>query len=548
MFAAAPLLGAPGADLSGLRSATSRRRFQPAHSPIVCVTEPPAPSKKNSKQAAAKAKPTQPAAAKEAKAPAQKQPNAGREASEQDHLASWMAKAGVKAPNVALKYFGDLRGLVATGEIKPKDLVITVPRSAALEATSIAGKCPHPDVVDPAVWAELPWFMRLAVEVCIERRKGDASPRAGWVQLLPERVDVPFFWSDGELAGLGYPAMTKAVKDQREAWGRHFEKLKGGDPSLPFSEAELYSAAAAVCSRAFAGPQIRTPFRRHLAMVGAVAALSAAYGASGLGSLDDAVNAFVSVSTGVLAYDFIYPRARGIVQPGSGEERTFVLCPVVDLANHRSGVASDVAYEYFYDQYALTTSRPGDKKQGYAPGEQVFIRRAPRSRYSPLLRVRGGGLPHEIVVLASNLSALVQEYPAVLRGVPAGSLAPRIRALSESGLLYRERVYVARDLKFTVNGTSAAGLRGLLATAAEDGASAEPLPESASIALAAHFQRPASEETEAAIQRAVRVACREALDAMPPAREPAEGASARERLAAAFLREKRLYLEELLKE
>lgn len=35
--------------------------------------------------------------------------------------------------------------------------------------------------------------------------------------------------------------------------------------------------------------------------------------------------------------------------------KRYALTPVVDLINHRSGVESDVSYNYFYGYFAVTT-------------------------------------------------------------------------------------------------------------------------------------------------------------------------------------------------
>ncbi|CAM9879738.1 unnamed protein product, partial [Discosporangium mesarthrocarpum] len=35
--------------------------------------------------------------------------------------------------------------------------------------------------------------------------------------------------------------------------------------------------------------------------------------------------------------------------------RRYSLTPVIDLINHRSGVESDVTFNYFYDYFAVTT-------------------------------------------------------------------------------------------------------------------------------------------------------------------------------------------------
>lgn len=38
--------------------------------------------------------------------------------------------------------------------------------------------------------------------------------------------------------------------------------------------------------------------------------------------------------------------------------KRYALTPVVDLINHKSGVDSDVSYNYFYGYFAVTTQVP----------------------------------------------------------------------------------------------------------------------------------------------------------------------------------------------
>jgi len=54
-------------------------------------------------------------------------------------------------------------------------------------------------------------------------------------------------------------------------------------------------------------------------------------------------------------------------------------CRYVDMFNHRSSVASDVAYEYFTNSFACGVN------QGSSPGEQVFISYGRRSNDQLLL-------------------------------------------------------------------------------------------------------------------------------------------------------------------
>ena len=57
--------------------------------------------------------------------------------------------------------------------------------------------------------------------------------------------------------------------------------------------------------------------------------------------------------------DFIFARL--------GQLKRYVLCPVVDMFNHRSTAKADVSYNYFTNQFEVRID------SGYQAGEQVFI-------------------------------------------------------------------------------------------------------------------------------------------------------------------------------
>ena len=57
----------------------------------------------------------------------------------------------------------------------------------------------------------LPRGVRLALMLLYERRQGNASRVAGYVQQLPQSFDTPLHWSPAEREALQYPHLVNEV-------------------------------------------------------------------------------------------------------------------------------------------------------------------------------------------------------------------------------------------------------------------------------------------------------------------------------------------------
>ena len=90
-----------------------------------------------------------------------------------------------------------------------------------------------------------------------------------------------------------------------------------------------------------------------------LAALVAGYVGLKLGTITQALNGALSVTTFLLLKD-VFSRQ-------NPRSRRYVMCPYVDMGNHRSAASSDLAYEYFRDAFSLETN------DAFGAGEQVFI-------------------------------------------------------------------------------------------------------------------------------------------------------------------------------
>jgi hypothetical protein len=127
---------------------------------------------------------------------------------------AWARGAGISLDRVTPAEFGGLRGLAATAAIRADDLVVSVPRGAALTLPP-RQRCPCTDFCSAEFWDAAPWFVRLGVRLLAEKRKGAASPLAAYLQQLPASVDVPATWSDERLKQLQYPHLIFKVRRRR---------------------------------------------------------------------------------------------------------------------------------------------------------------------------------------------------------------------------------------------------------------------------------------------------------------------------------------------
>ena len=161
----------------------------------------------------------------------------------------WAKSQGIVSASLSPSTFSGLRGLAAVAAVKPDDVLISVPRKAAL-TISPKQRCPFPDYVTRDYWDKAPWFVKLALQLLHARQQspqqggggshasqqGDGG-LAGYVAQLPQRVDLPVLWSDQALQALQYPHLIQQVWGGRGhgAGGRPSERallMELTDPSI----------------------------------------------------------------------------------------------------------------------------------------------------------------------------------------------------------------------------------------------------------------------------------------------------------------------------
>lgn len=113
-------------------------------------------------------------------------------------------------------------------------------------------------------WRQLPWFVRLGLMVVAARRDTEHRLHA-WTNRLPIDVDVPYHWTDADIAELQSERLTALIKKQQSMYNDYFKLVSKVLPrGVSLSKTEFLSAIDCVRSRAFSGPLETAPFRERL--------------------------------------------------------------------------------------------------------------------------------------------------------------------------------------------------------------------------------------------------------------------------------------------
>jgi hypothetical protein len=195
-------------------------------------------------------------------------------------------------------------------------------------------------------------------------------------------------------------------------------------------------------SRAFSGRGAgRRPFDPSpyaLALV-----LAAAYVGLGMGTIEQAANGAALVVCGAVLRDIVAPKLFG-----KKKKQTYVICPLIDMANHRSEASreggeeclqADVSFEFFGNAYSLALeSSPSSSSSSSSgnPKKEVYISYGPRSN-DQLLQYYGFVEPdnaHDVYLMPP-----LREWDvAGLEAASGRSFVPgRLAQLDRAGLLGR---------------------------------------------------------------------------------------------------------------
>ncbi|CAJ1938707.1 unnamed protein product [Cylindrotheca closterium] len=354
-------------------------------------------------------------------------------------LQEWGKSNDIQTRGVAIESIpGSGLGLQSTQEITAGSLVVTVPSSATLSVTS--GSLGGPDDFtvesmfnDRKSFRVLPWYAQFSLYLhklnTISSVKADDTDLKPWLDSLPTTFDTPIRWDKKQRdEWLQYQHMSESVDRQQEAWTDFYQKVNAAlDGTISWDDFLLGCEIAR--SRAFSGGYTGTIFNPLIYAFTLV--LVTVYAGLGLGTLEQAANGAALVFCASVLRDFVIPKLF--------KTKKYVICPIIDMANHKSaGATANVAYEFFSDAYSLSAT------PAISTGNEIFISYGERSN-DQLLQYYGfvePNNPNDIYVMPPirewDIGALEESL-----GTP---FAPgRLGKLERAGLLGKTALEVQAD-------------------------------------------------------------------------------------------------------
>ena len=244
-------------------------------------------------------------------------------------------------------------GIVAKQDLPSNSLVLTVPSDVAL---SIESPGDGPDdrsvlsIVNRRDLEQLPWFAQFAVYLfkldrVNSKKNNDKMEMKPWLDSLPRKFDTPIHWLASEQKELQYDFLIDNTMRQKQQWEEWYQQIKNGNPGLvEMSWEDFLWGCECARSRAFSGAYTGSafnPFSYAFTLL-----LVLIYVGGGFGTLEQAANGAGLVFCAQVLKDFVLPKLF--------KKKRYVICPVMDMANHRSiGTTGEVSFEFFGDAYSL---------------------------------------------------------------------------------------------------------------------------------------------------------------------------------------------------
>jgi hypothetical protein len=285
-------------------------------------------------------------------------------------------------------------GVIATQDLKSNDLVIVVPTPLAITTTGDGGgtvEVVQDVLVDKSLLRQAPWYCQMSLYLNWIKQanvQSDGPDFKPWLAALPRSLTTPLHWSSSQRAQLQYHYMEESVTRQEEEWMRWYNlfksNLRGGLQSLSWDD--FVWGCEMARSRAFSSSYAGAPFNPFVYAFALL--LVTAYVGLGFGTIEQAANGAALVVCASILKDFVLPKL--------SKRRRYVICPVLDMANHVStAVSGTVSLEFFQNAYSLAITTP------VASGDQVFISYGTRSN-DQLLQYYGfceTDNPHDVYIL-----------------------------------------------------------------------------------------------------------------------------------------------------
>ena len=252
-------------------------------------------------------------------------------------------------------------GIITSGTSSTTDaggVVVTVPASLALSVELPNGGPDDSSVIkdlveDRSAFRSLPWYVQFSLYLYkldkISPKKGfENTDMQPWLNSLPREFGTPIHWTQQEREELlQYPHMVESVERQEKSWDGMYKSLlsSGSSAMKGMTWKDFVWGCECARSRAFSGGYTGAPFNPIVYVFTLL--LVTVYVGLNLGTLEQAANGAGLVFCASVLRDFVVPKFF--------KNKKYVICPVIDMANHNSlRTSANVAYEFFANAYSLS--------------------------------------------------------------------------------------------------------------------------------------------------------------------------------------------------
>ena len=225
----------------------------------------------------------------------------------------WLEKLnGVKPlKQLTISTTNGVRGVVAVEDIRPNDIILTVPEDQAIETANNRPPTPFKDFVSQALWEGSKWDQRICYKLLWESDVlGKDSLKYAWLQQIPASYDTPFHWPEKDIKDLQYDSLQKKIEIQKLDWKALYEKWKKDSRIMAskISFDRFVWGLETVNSRAFSGSYEGSSAASRRSVLILTGILTLAYPFLGFGSYEEAIQGAVAVGLSFFLRDYFFSK------------------------------------------------------------------------------------------------------------------------------------------------------------------------------------------------------------------------------------------------
>lgn len=268
-----------------------------------------------------------------------------------ERLNNWLCKANVELINCEIHAENGSRGVYATDTIKKDEDIFKIPHKAALIVSSVSKSASDDlhifSIRSDEFWSSEPWYIRLAIKLLDEVARGDRSPFAPYINVLPRASNAALWAVQASRKDGTNTDATSAVEQQLAKYGllhatrtyesqirKSFESFHSALPERQKEYVTLRSFTWAVCivvSRGFGVPP------------------------------SSGVSQDINYPSGDISIPIVAKAGFHLNPPA------YALFPGLDMTNHSIHAATELRYDDNEDLFYIRTGRTTP------PGKEVFV-------------------------------------------------------------------------------------------------------------------------------------------------------------------------------